>query len=980
MPADTPPPSTAPNGTASTTRSTPGSGRADACFGPGDHLVLIDGSGYIYRAYHALPPLTRESDGLPVGAVYGFTNMLHKLLAEQHGENAPTHLAVVFDARGPSFRNEIFPAYKANRPPPPEDLVRQFELIREATRAFSVPVIEKEGFEADDIIATLAREAAEKGGRVTIISSDKDLMQLVSGQVRMLDPIRNRPIGPEEVERKFGVPPEKVVDVQALAGDSTDNIPGAPGIGIKTAALLVNRFGDLDNLLAHAEEIPQPKRRKTLIEFADQIRLSRDLVRLDDHVPLDVSFCDLKVHPPDPDRLLAFLAEMEFRTLLRRIAREHGVEPPPIRARGRPAEATADAGRKSAPPEPEIHVPRSFDTDSYECIDSPAALAAWIEHIRERGWVAIDTETTGLDEMQAELVGISLCVEPGKAGYIPLAHREDDAGSGPAGGLFDEEPPLADGQLSRAAVLEALAPVLTDDAIIKIGQNIKYDLKIFRRLGEDIAPIDDTMLLSYALHGGLHSHGMDELSERYLGHRPISIKPLLGKGRKVRTFDKVPIAEAVCYAAEDADITLRLWKLFRPCLHHGRVTRIYESEERPLVPVIAEMELAGIRVDRAHLERLSDMFAGKMAALEAEIHALAGEAFNVGSPAQLGRILFEKMGFEGGRKSRKTGAWSTSADVLEELAARGVELARKVLEWRQLAKLKSTYADALRQHVNPETGRVHTSYNIAGTATGRLASTDPNLQNIPVRTEEGREIRRAFIAEEGHVLVSLDYSQIELRVFAHMAGIDALRRAFAEGLDIHAMTASEMFRVPLEEMTPEIRRRAKAINYGIIYGISAFGLARNLGISRQAAQTFIDRYFERFPGIRRYMEETVAFAKEHGHVLTLFGRKIHIPNIRAKGPHAGMAQRQAINAPIQGSAADIIRRAMVRIPAAIADLPAKMLLQVHDELLFEVREDAAEDLAARAKDVMEKAHLPALDLTVPIVVDVGMGRSWADAH
>ncbi|OIP84531.1 MAG: DNA polymerase I [Rhodobacterales bacterium CG2_30_65_12] len=931
-------------------------------FGKGCHLHLVDGSAFIFRAYHALPPLTRKSDGLPIGAVAGFCNMLFKQIEANKGEDAPTHVAVIFDYSAKTFRNDLYPEYKANRPPAPEDLVPQFPLTRDATRAFNIACIEKDGFEADDIIATYARQAREAGGRVTIISSDKDLMQLVGGGVEMLDAMKNKRIGREGVEEKFGVGPERVVDVQALAGDSVDNVPGAPGIGIKTAALLINEFGDLDTLLARAGEIPQPKRRQALIEKADQIRMSRDLVRLDDHVPLDDSLDALELRDPDPKVLLPFLAEMEFRSLTQRIADTLGVESPDI------PEPTALGGKAADAPD----LP-AIDPENYERVSTMEALARWTALAGERGHVAVDTETTSLDEMRAELVGISLAVLPGAACYIPVSHKK-----GGADDLFGSDA-LAEGQLSREEILAALKPMLEDDSILKIGQNMKYDAKIFARHGVNVGPIDDTMLMSYALYSGLHGHGMDALSSRYLNHDPIPIKSLLGSGKSAITFDRVPIDAAVKYAAEDADITLRLWQTFKPQLHRAQVTAVYETLERPLVPVLAAMEMAGVQVDRDTLSRMSNAFAQKMAALEAEIHALAGERFNVGSPAQLGQILFEKMGFEGG-KTGKTGKYSTPADVLEDLAAEGHELPARVLDWRQLSKLKSTYTDALQAHINPQTGRVHTSYLQTGANTGRLASSNPNLQNIPVRSEEGRRIREAFVAPEGKRLVSLDYSQIELRILADVADIGSMKKAFHEGEDIHAATASEMFDVPLDEMTPETRRRAKAINFGVIYGISAFGLARNLRIPRGEAQDFIDRYFEKYPGIKEYMDETVAFAKEHKFVQTLFGRKIHTPEIDAKGPQAGFAKRAAINAPIQGTAADIIRRAMIRMPAAIDGLPAKMLLQVHDELIFEVEADAVDEAVAAIRVVMERAAEPAVKLAVPLVVDAGQGANWAEAH
>lgn len=929
-------------------------------FGKGHHLHLIDGSAFIFRAYHALPPLTRKSDGLPIGAVSGFCNMLQRYVEGNQGANAPTHVAVIFDKGSHTFRNDLYDQYKANRDEMPEDLRPQMPLTREATRAFNIACEEIDGYEADDIIATLAVQAREAGGSVTIISSDKDLMQLVGDGVDMFDAMKNRTIDRDGVFEKFGVFPERVVDVQALAGDSVDNVPGAPGIGVKTAALLINEFGDLETLLERAEEIKQPKRRETLINHADQIRLSKQLVTLDANTPLGFTLDDLEVRDPDPEVLLGFLKEMEFRTLTRRIADKLGVDAPVI-------EDTAQSVSTD-----ETVAPVPFDTNTYETVRSMSALDQWIRQINERGYVAIDTETTSLDEMRAELVGISLCVEAGQACYIPLTHKADGGDD-----LFGSTE-LAKDQLPLDHVLQVLKPVLENPAVLKIGQNMKYDAKIFARYGVNVAPIDDTMLISYALHGGLHGHGMDTLSERYLAHETIPIKPLLGSGKSAITFDKVSINDATPYAAEDADVTLRLWQMLKPRLHQARVTRVYETLERPLVPVLAEMEMTGIKVNRDTLSRMSNAFAQKMAALEAEIHEMAGESFNVGSPKQLGEIMFDKLGYEGGKKG-KTGAYATGADVLEDLATIH-DLPKRVLDWRQLSKLKSTYTDALQDHINPETGRVHTSYSIAGANTGRLASTDPNLQNIPVRTEDGRRIREAFVAEEGKVLVSLDYSQIELRILAHVAGIDSLKKAFRDGLDIHAMTASEMFDVPLDQMTSDIRRQAKAINFGVIYGISGFGLARNLRIPRAEAQGFIDRYFERFPGIREYMDNTVDFAKKHNRVETLFGRVIHTPEINAKGPTAGFAKRAAINAPIQGAAADIIRRAMVRMPDAIAGLPAKMLLQVHDELLFEVNEDAVDPLVSVVKSVMEGAAEPVLHLDVPLVVDAGKGAHWAEAH
>ncbi|SMO33732.1 DNA polymerase I [Thalassovita litoralis] len=931
-------------------------------FGKGCHLHLIDGSAFIFRAYHALPPLTRKSDGLPIGAVSGFCNMLYKYVEANTGPDAPTHVAVIFDKGSHTFRNDLYDLYKANREAMPEDLRPQIPLTREATIAFNIACKELAGYEADDIIATLSVQARDAGGRVTIISSDKDLMQLVGDGVEMLDAMKNKRIDRDGVIEKFGVGPERVVDVQALAGDSVDNVPGAPGIGIKTAALLINEYGSLEELLDRAGEIKQPKRRQTLIEKRDQIELSKKLVQLDCNTPLDFTLDDLEVRDPDPETLLEFLSGMEFRTLTKRISDQLGVDAPAIK----------DTDPRGAEPEAaDAPADLPFAPETYACIRDAQALEPWIARARERGYVAVDTETTGLDEMRVDLVGISLCIDSGKACYIPLGHKDgsDD--------LFGSDN-LAEGQMPLEQALDMLRPLLADPSVMKIGQNMKYDAKIFARYGVTVTPYDDTMLMSYAMNAGLHGHGMDALAERYLSHAPIPIKSLLGSGKSAITFDRVPIDDAVKYAAEDADITLRLWELFKPQLHQTRVTTVYETLERPLSPVLARMEMHGIKVDRDTLSRMSNAFAQKMAGYESELFELAGHEFNVQSPAQVGAILFEEMGLDGGKKT-KTGQWSTPADVLEDLATEH-DFAARVLDYRQLQKLKSTYTDALQDHINPDTGRVHTSYVQTGANTGRLASTDPNLQNIPVRSEEGRRIREAFVAEEGKVLLSLDYSQIELRILAEMADIPALKQAFKDGLDIHAMTASEMFDVPLDQMTPDIRRRAKAINFGVIYGISGFGLARNLRIPRAEAQGFIDRYFERFPGIRSYMDATTQFAKDHGYVQTMFGRKIHTPEINAKGPGAGFAKRAAINAPIQGTAADVIRRAMIRMEDAIAGLPAKMLLQVHDELLFEVDADRADDVIARARDVMETAAAPALHLSVPLTVDAGQGQNWAEAH
>jgi DNA polymerase-1 len=1014
-------------------------------FGKGNHLHLIDGSAFIFRAFHALPPLTRKSDGLPIGAVSGFCNMIQKLIDSRGAEDGPTHMAVVFDKGSHTFRNEIFNEYKANRDEMPEDLRPQIPLTREATRAFGLPCLEQEGFEADDIIATLAFKARDAGGRVTIISADKDLMQLVGEGIEMVKPgIQSKPderIDSDGVVERYGVPPELMIDLQAIAGDPTDNIPGVAGVGAPTAAILLRHVGPVENVFdearreailadlaqevedftaevserlgrkvklgskadaaeivaLEAEDVPGELSPKEVEDYAargnemaralvtareklrvvrniapkvaaaeEAVRLSKKLVTLDPDMPLDYGLETLEVRDPDPDKLLDFLTSMEFRTLTNRVAAKLGREAPVIEAPSRPQ---PEAETPTAPDLP-------FDHDKYERITDAAGLQAWIDRAHATGWISIDTETTSLDEMKARLVGISFCVDAGKAAYLPLSHAPEGEG------LF-EGPGRVDGQMDEDEALALLKPMLEDPAVLKIAHNMKYDWKILARHGIRMHPIEDTMLMGYALHAGLHNHGMDDVSERYLGHRPIAIKTLIGSGKAQRTFDRVEIGEAVKYASEDADITLRLWQTFKPALHRNRVTRVYETLERPLVQVLAEMEMAGIQVDRDTLSRMSNAFAQKMAGLEAEIHEMAGRPFSIGSPKQIGEVLFDELDLtlpDGKKPAKgKSGAWSTGADILEDLATLH-DLPRRILDWRQLDKLKSTYTDALQTHINGETGRVHTSYSIAGASTGRLASTDPNLQNIPIRTEEGRRIREAFVAPEGRRLMSLDYSQIELRILAHIAGIDALKQAFDDGLDIHAMTASEMFDVPLDDMTPEVRRRAKAINFGVIYGISGFGLARNLRIPRGEAQGFIDRYFERFPGIKDYMTDTRNFAREHGFVETLFGRRIHTPEINARGPRAGFASRAAINAPIQGTAADIIRRAMVRMPSAIADLPAKMLLQVHDELLFEVEEGSEDTVIFAAREVMEGACDPVVDLSVDLVVDAGTGTNWAEAH
>jgi len=968
---------------------------------PDNHLYLIDGSGYIFRAYYALPPMSR-SDGTPTGAVTGFCNMLFKMLEDAHDDDGITHLAVIFDTARKTFRSDIYPEYKAHRPPPPDDLVPQFGLIRDAVKAFNLPSIEMRGYEADDLIATYARMAKEAGWDVTIVSSDKDLMQLVNDQVRMFDPMKSRMIGSDQVQEKFGVGPERVIDVQALAGDSSDNVPGVPGIGIKTAAELINTYGDLDELLERAGEIKQPKRRERLIENAELAKISRELVTLKDDVPLvdgeHESLDQMTLHPPAPDKLLAYLDTQEIKALRAKVVARWGGNSVPVGSAAPANTSPADAGsgaKKStpmAPPDPTAAL--ATLEGKYTTVSTLDELDQWIARAEAVGTVAVDTETTSLDTMQADLVGVCLSVEPGEACYIPLQHRagvvqgalDFGEGGGGEGGDANSGGGLVPGQIPLGDALSRLKPMLEHPGILKVLQNAKYDMEIFAEAsnGLDIAlgPIDDTLLLSYVLEGGMHGHGLDELCRIHFGHENISFKEVAGTGKAKVTFDYVPVDKATDYAAEDADMTLRLHQMLKPRLSPEHMATVYETLERPLVPVLCQMERAGIKVDRKVLADLSADFAARMETLEVEIHDLAGHPFNIGSPKQLGEVLFDEMSLEGGKKG-KTGAYSTGADVLEELAAQGHDLPARVLDWRQLAKLKNTYTDSLQQQINPTTGRVHTSYAMAATSTGRLASTDPNLQNIPIRTEEGRKIRRAFVPEAGHTLMSADYSQIELRLLAHIAGIDTLRQAFADGLDIHAMTASEIFSVPIEGMDPMVRRRAKAINFGIIYGISAFGLARQLNISRGEAAEFIQTYFERFPGIRTYMDDTKELCRKHGFVETLFGRKCHIPGINDKnGARKSFSERAAINAPIQGSAADVIRRAMVRMPGALqdADLKAKMLLQVHDELVFEVPDAEVDATTAVVKDIMENAASPARNIAVPLTVDVGIGPNWDEAH
>tara|TARA_B100000161_G_scaffold236103_1_gene185794 strand:+ start:344 stop:3388 length:3045 start_codon:yes stop_codon:yes gene_type:complete len=1003
-----------------------------------DHVYLVDGSAYIFRAFHALPPMTRP-DGTPVNAVFGFTNMLTKLVED----SGASFLAVIFDTARKTFRTEIYPDYKANRPPPPDELVPQFELIREATRAYSLPCLEMEGFEADDLIATYAKLAVEQGYEVTIVSSDKDLMQLVGPRVRMMDPMKNRFIGPEEVVEKFGVGPENVVDVQALLGDSTDNVPGIKGIGEAPAAALVREYGDLEKILEAVQNtdavkadavlkaetcqkriyeiagrefgIGSPKQLKEVLidelnlpvpkdkksgkpttnaaalnelaasgyEIAQQIidyrfyskvntsyaellyeeqgiaRVSRELVTLRADVPVKGDIAQFQKKRPDPEVLIPWLEKQGFKSALSRALSEFGVE----------AE-NSNPDAVTAPGE-----------GAYELVQEEDALQGWIDEIQLAGVFAFDTETNSLDAMQADLVGLSLSVQGGRACYVPVAHiSAGNQGNDELdlGAIRSNVSPELPKQLARTRVIEMLKPLLEDPGILKVGHNIKYDMQVMARYGVEVGPIDDTMLLSYVLEGGLHGHGLDELAALHLGHTNIKFSEVAGTGKNQVSFDHVPLDKALDYAAEDAEVTGRLYRQLKPRISEERMTSVYETMERRLVPVLSDMERAGIIVDATFLKELSGDFEKRTADIAEDIYKLAGHEFNIGSPKQLGEVLFDEMGIQGGKKT-KTGAYGTGADVLEGLAAEGLDLPRRVLDWRQLSKLRSTYTDALIKQINPATKRIHTSYAQAIASTGRLSSTDPNLQNIPIRTEEGRKIRQAFVPEKGHVLLSADYSQIELRLLAHVAGIEALREAFRDGKDIHAMTASEVFGIPIENMEPSVRSRAKAINFGIIYGISPFGLARQLSIPQGEAKQYIDNYFKKFPGIRDYMETTKTFAREHGFVQTIFGRKCHTPGINDKNPaRRNFSERAAINAPLQGAAADIIKRAMIGIPETLKELGlgARMLLQVHDELIFEVPEGEVDETAAIVTKKMEGAA----DLELPLVVDTGTGLNWDEAH
>ncbi len=940
------------------------------------HLVLIDGSGYLFRAFHGLPPMARPSDGTPVNAVFGYTKLLLKI-TEQFDAS---HMAVIFDAKGPTFRNDIYADYKANRPPPPEDLVPQFSLVREATCAMGLPCIEMQGYEADDIIATYAQKANDKGMKVTILSTDKDLMQLVKDDHTILyDSFKNKSITEAGVLEKFGVSPSRVIDVQALAGDSSDNVPGVSGIGVKTAAQLINEYGSLEELLARAHEIKQPKRRENLTQEAELARLSYKLVTLDRNVPIKEDIEEFKVKLCHTQTFAAFLAEQGFKSLLAQLKQKTGEN---VSLNIQEKDAASPTAENQENNETTLLLPQAefIENPQYEYINTKAQLKSKMEAIVKTRLVAIDTETTSLDALSAELVGISLSTKAGEACYIPLAHKAK-VKTDLLDLNMDETEDIT--QLPISFVLEQLKAILEDDSILKIGHNIKYDLHILTQAYKhhniplkSVKPIADTMVMSFNCNAGLHGHGMDILAEEYLNHHNIAYKDIVGSGRNQLSFDEVDIKTATPYAAEDADITLRLYHYFLPRLTAAGVTYIYEKFDRPLIPILQKMESHGIKVNQLKLKELSAKFDIKLKDLEAQIHQMAEQEFNIASPSQLGEILFGKMGFKGGKKSAKTKQYSTSASILEKLAEEGHDFPQKVLDYRGFAKLRSTYTEALLKQINPQTGRVHTNFLITGAATGRLASNEPNLQNIPVRTSDGREIRKAFIAEKNCKLISADYSQIELRLLAHVAQEENLIAAFKEGQDIHAMAAHQVFGAPLENMDPMLRRAAKAINFGIVYGISAFGLARQLDISNGEAKDYIDTWFKRYPGVRHYMHNAKEEARMHGYVQTFMGRRVHIPAIHEKGAQKGFGERLAINAPIQGGAADIVKKAMINLHKKIKDSDCKMLLQVHDELIFEVSEAKAEDYKSLIINEMQDA----VKISVPLIVEAEIGDNWGDIH
>jgi len=918
------------------------------------HLFLIDGSGYIFRAYYALPPLTRKSDGLPVGAVSGFCNMLYSFLEKARAGNSmdtPSHLAVIFDSARKNFRNDIYKEYKGNRSDAPEDLIPQFDYIRKAVKAFNLPSIELQNYEADDLIATYKIQAKKEKIKLTIVSSDKDLMQLVDQDTYMLDTMKDKHIGIDEVKEKFGVPPEKVIDVQSLAGDSVDNVPGVPGIGIKTAAELINQFGSLDELLKKAETIKQPKRRQALLDNKSNALISRELVTLKNDVPVKETINDFILKPFDKEKIFSFLDEMEFTKIKKRIEQTYGMSETNFKP-------SSTVVKKSLKNEAGFNI--IYDKKEIETILAKAD---------DQGFFAVDTETNSLDSQKAELVGVSLAVNENQAYYIPVGHKNKD----------DKE---IKKQIKIEDLIKILKPYLEDETIKKVGQNIKYDLKIFKKYGIHLKSFEDTMLLSYALDSGLNRHNLDILAKIHLDHENIKYKDVAGTGKSEVTFDQVKIIDSYRYACEDADVTLKLYNIFKERLVKEKCFHVYENLEIPLVDVLARMECQGIKIDKKILSQLSETFAKNLKVLEKKIYKIAGEEFNIGSTKQLGDILYEKLKISGTKKTKK-GNFATNVNVLEDLAGKGHEFPKLVLDWRQKSKLKNTYTDTLPEHIDSKTKRVHTSFLLAATTTGRLASSDPNLQNIPIKSKEGKEIRSAFVAESGHSIISADYSQIEMRVLAHVGDVKELKKAFRNNEDIHSITASQIFDCDIKKINEDMRRKAKAINFGIIYGISSYGLAKQISVSNPEAEQFLFSYFKKFPEIKDYMQETLKFCRKHGYVKTMFERKCHFPNINDKNHTLkSFQERAAINAPIQGAAADIIRYAMINIDKKILEkkIKSKLLVQIHDELLFESKDNDVKKEITLIKNEMENAIDKDFNFSVPLIVDANSAKNWNDAH
>jgi DNA polymerase-1 len=917
-----------------------------------DHFYLIDGSGYIFRAYYALPPLSRKSDGLPTGAVSGFCSMLFKLLEDSRSDDSvhkPTHFAVIFDSAKKNFRNDIYSEYKANRSETPEDLAPQFEYIRKAVKAFSLPSIELINYEADDLLATYAKQIVESGAKVTVISSDKDLMQLVSEKVRLYDPMKNKVLGENEVFEKFGVKPNQVIDVQSLAGDPSDNIPGVPGIGVKTAAELINKYKTLDILLKNIHEIPQNKRRETLLMNKDKAILSKKLVTLKDNVPVREKPEDFLMKNVDKEKLFAFLREMEFNRLLSQAISFYGETQTLI---------TNELNQIKKKNEKKINI------KSYECILDEKNLDKWIKILEEKTVIAVDTETSSLKPLETNLVGISFSYAPNKACYIPLAHKEKG--------------------LKKEIVLKKIKPLLEDPSIKKVGQNIKFDFIVLKKNGIEVNSIEDTMLISYTLDAGTNRHNMDTLSEIHLGHKTISFKELVGSGKNKLNFSDIELNKATEYAAEDADITLRLYENLKERLDEEKLNKIYECFEKPMVKLLSKLEFNGIKVDVSYLKKLSLKFEKKLKKIEKDIYLIAGREFNIGSPKQLGEIIYNELKIAKLKKTKK-GSLATNANVLEDLAFTGHKFPKLVLEWRQISKLKNTYTDALQEHINFKTKRVHTSFLLAATNTGRLASSDPNLQNIPIKSEDGREIRKAFVADKGNILISADYNQIEMRILADIADVKELKKAFKNEEDIHSLTASQVFNVPLNKVNEDLRRKAKAINFGIIYGITQYGLAKQISVSNHEALDFINAYFKKFPEIKDYMNSTIRSCRNKGYVNNIFGRRIHLRGINDKNFSVrSFQERAAINAPIQGSAADIIRLAMIKLDQLTETdkkFKTKMLLQIHDELIFECSKNDSTYVQKIVKETMTSISASDYHMfSIPLNVSINSGLNWGEAH